>query len=139
MPRSGIRRVWQVLTGLAGLVIVVVVAVPAGQSGLAGLLLLPVGVALSVVMVRQPGAFVYVDGERVGLHTTFRTRYEVAVELVHVVRVTTVVFFGVRTRGLVLEAADGRRLLTHANATYDETDLERLAERIGATLADEEA
>jgi hypothetical protein len=133
------RRVWQVVTGLAAVALVLVFAMPDTRTAAVWLLLFCAVVGVSVVMVRQPGTFVYVSGDRVGLHTTFGTRYEVKTEIVQVIRVTTLPFVGVATDGLALEAADGKRLLTHANARYDDADLERLGERIGATVASDDA
>lgn len=133
---SGLRRWWRLASALV--VVAVATALARPDSRTAGVWVLSVCVigAMSVVMARQPRTYVYTYQDRVGLHTTFGSRYELPSESVRTVRTTAIPMFGVLTRGLSLEGSDGRPLLVHANATYDEGELQALAIRIGAQFVE---
>ena len=112
----------------------VVWARPDARTGLAALLIVPPAVAVSVFAFRQPGTYLYAHGHVVGLRNSFGTRHEVPDEAVKVLRVGLLPYWGVLVDGVSLESADGRSLLTHANARYPEARLRELAQRVGAEL-----
>jgi hypothetical protein len=131
-PLTRRRRLWSVLAGLAALGAAFFLFRPTDRTVPVFLFLFLAIVAWSYVWMRQPGTFVYVSSDRVGVRTVMGSRYEVPREAVSVVRVAAVSSWGASTPGVVLEADDGRRLLSQQNANYDQADLRQLAKRIGA-------
>jgi hypothetical protein len=125
------------LSGLGALAVVLVSALPDARTALVWVLAFGAIVGVSIFMVLQPGTFLYASSQRIGLRTSLGVRYEVPAEAVSVLRVASLPFWGAFAQGVSVESREGRRLLTHANARYDEEDLQELANRIGAHLVTE--
>ena len=89
---------------------------------------------VSLVMLYQPGTYLYATAGMVGTRTVFGTRYEVPSSRVATIGIVDTTFQGVPCRAVAIRASDGQVLLTHYNANFGVKDLRMLAQRAGASL-----